>query len=176
MGRATVRTAVTTYFQNANLPMVGTVFSSRPAIVSEDDYETSLANAALAYVGSASGSSAVIMVNLTESKRTRHSLTGRGAVADFTIHDIELEVILANTASDAIAAQQDHDTLVDAITSTLRADPLLGAPQQIWSAGEFSAGVTVRQSSPFTGSDGQTVFVLAIVAFQAWEDIEGPVI
>lgn len=171
--RATVRAAIAAYLQAATLPSVGTVFTARPEVIDESDYENSIAGAVSQFVGSAGGSSAVLIVNIPDGKRTRKAMTGRTSVSDVYVHQVVLEVILANTTGDAGAAQDDHDTLVDALVVALRSDPLLGSPSIVWSAGEFSAGIQAQQSMPFTGADGLTVFIVGVVRLEVWEQLEG---
>jgi hypothetical protein len=177
MGRASIRQAAFNYFTNAGIPNVGTVFASRPIVVTEDDYDIQMAEGLIKYVTSPQGSSGVIIVNISESARKRDALTGYGgAVADFTIHQMELELFFANSAGNAEACQTDHDATVDAIVIAIRADPTLGTagnPGAIFGAGVFSVPVTVHQGSPFWGPDGTTVFIPSIVRFEAWESVVG---
>lgn len=173
MGRAVVRTAVTDYLTAAALPFVGTVYRARPFIIDEEDYEVSIAAGTEQLVTSVDGSAAVIIVHIPDSGRERVTMTGRAFVDDKEIHDVTLEVLFSNTAGDAVVAQDDHDTLMDAITVALRADPLLGSPQVIWSSGEFRP-IKVDQHEPYTTSESTTVFIPTTIAFQVWEWIAGP--
>jgi len=177
MGRASIRQAAYNYFTNAGIPNLGTVFAARPFVVNEDDYDTSMAAGLIQYITSSSGSSGIMIVNISESGRRRNELTGFGAVGDFTVHQMELEVFFANTAGDAIAAQTDHDTTMDSIVIAIRADPTLGTagnPGTIFGAGVFqSVPITVHQGSPFWDPDGTTVFIPSIVRFEAWEHPSG---
>jgi hypothetical protein len=174
MGRASIRQAAFNYFTNAGIPFVGTVFPSRPIIVTEDDYDTQMAEGLIPYVTSVNG---VIIINISESARKRNTLTGYGGfVDDFTIHQMELELFFANTAGNAESCQTDHDATTDAIVIAIRADPTLGTagnPGAIFGAGVFSVPVTVHQGAPFWGSDGTTVFIPSIVRFEAWENPVG---
>jgi len=172
--RANVREAAVEYLQNANLPFVGTVFAARPEVVDEEDYERSLSGAVSQYVTSQSGSAAVLIVNVPSSDRKRETLTGLSHVEDTDTHELVLELVLANTAGEAVEAQQDHDTVCDAIVASIRADPLLGTglSGRVFPAG--SAQVQVTQSMPFTGADGTTVFILAVIRTDVIEWISGP--
>lgn len=170
MGRAAVRSAVQAFFEAANLPYVGTVFPSR-AYIHGEDYEF---NAANYYVGSANGTSAVLVVNIPRRKRKRIAMTGRGGVNDTDIFPITLEIFLANVAGSPTDAQADYDTIADEIVLLIRGNPLLGNSTSVWSAGEFNAGVEDEQSAPFTDAEGTTVFIVGTVRFEVWEWDAGP--
>lgn len=172
MGRQAVRTAVAEYFANANLEFVGKVYSARPEIATELDYETNRLNEA---VPSVNGSSTILVVNIPTDARTRRADTGRGAVNDTNIHKIEMELFFASTGGAAVAAQEDYDAIVDDMFDLIRANAVLGAPGTIWSAGEYEHGITHQQSAPFTDADGLVVFISGAVSFEAWEFISGPV-
>lgn len=173
MGRAAIRTALTTYMTAAKIPFVGTVYRARPFIVNDEDYEVSMAAGTEQLVGTPEGSGAVLIVHLPNSGRERMTITGRAFVDDKQIHDVTLEILFANNGGDAVVAQDDHDTITDAITVALRADPLLGAPGVVWSSGEFRP-IKVEQHEPYCTSESTTVFIPATVSFQVWEWIAGP--
>jgi len=177
MGRAAIRSAATAYLTAANIPSVGNVFSARPTIIDEEDYEVSISGSMLNYIVTENGSGSVLIVNLPNSDRTRETLTGYGGfVDDINKHEIVLELILANTDGDAVAAQDDHDAACDAITTAIRADPTMGTagnPQAIFGTAVFERGVQVEQSMPFSGADGMTVFILGVIRFEAWEWTSG---
>jgi len=170
MGRVAVRQVVAAYLENLNLLHVGTVFPARPLIVTEEDYDLTMAGF---ITTSSNGSSAVLVVNIPDSKRTVEALTGRAGLEDKDIHSVVLELFLANTAGDAMGAQADHDAIVDAINAGVRGDPTLGAPSVVFSAGEFDAGIQVTQREPFTTLDGTTIVMPALIEFDVWEWIEG---
>jgi transcriptional regulator of met regulon len=177
-GRAAVRAAVTSYFQNAGISFVGTVFPAR-SYINETDYEQNMMGTVVA---SATGSACVLVVNILDDDRTRRADTGRGAQNDSEVHTVFLELFFANTGGDPIASQQDYDTIVDEIIQAIRNDPTLAAPTVIWSAGENpglsgapSAGIRHAQKEPYTSADGMTVCIPGIVQFEAWEWIAGPV-
>ncbi len=170
MGQAAVRAAVQSAIQGANIPLVGTVYPAR-AYIAEQDYEM---NAAGYYTSSIQGSGCVIVVNLVgPDKRTRMTLTGRGAQDDMNIHPVALELFFANTLGDPVAAQQDYDKVVDGLVPFIRDNPNLTAPSVVWSAGEYRAGVVHTASEPFTDSEGMTVFINGLIKFEAWEQIVG---
>jgi hypothetical protein len=179
--RASMRAAAYNYINNGvtagNIPYIGTVFPSRPLIVTEDDYETQLANGLISYVTSPDGSAGVVIVNMPETNRKRRTLTGYGgSVDDTAIHPMELEVFMGNAAGDVLALQADHDSTVDAIVIAIRADPTLGTagnPEAIFGAGVFDQPVTVHAGPAFQLPDGPTVFIPAVVRFEAWEWISG---
>jgi hypothetical protein len=102
-------------------------------------------------------------------------MSGRGAVNDKWVHPVDLELFFANTSGDPVVTQVEYDQTVDAMVIAIRSNPLLGDPQDVWSAGEFEYGVRHRQSQPFTGEDGLTVFIYGVVSCEVWEWIAGPV-
>ncbi len=170
-GRAAVRAAVTSYFTNyANppIPYLGTVYPAR-SYVYEEAYTENMNGQAVA--ASAGGSAAVAVVNLPQSDRERRAEVGRAAVNDLNVHKVSLEVFFACTGGDPVVAQQDHDTMMDAITVAIRADGTLGA--QVWSAAEYQGGVQVMQGMPYTDDEGMVVFIPAVVRFEVWEWIAG---
>ena len=170
MGRAAIRAAAQTFFQNANIPYVGTVLNAR-AYVHGEDYEQ---NAAMEYTASVNGSGAVLVVNIPNEKRQRRAMTGRGGVNDSAIYNVALEVNFASTSGQPVDAQQDYDSIIDAIVLQIRGNPNLGNPIAVWSAGEFDYGVTHTQSEPWTEEDGMTIFITGAVTFQAWGWDAGP--
>ena len=174
MGRAAVRQVVTSYFTNANIPFIGTVYESRPYIITEEDYDLQMSSALLTGAASSGSSSGVLVVNIPNSSRVREAMTGRAFVNDFVTHNVTLELFFANTAGDAIRAQADHDIVCDAITIAVRADPLLSNGQVVFSAGEFRSGVHIEQHEPFTGEDGTTVFIPSRAYFDVHEHVIGP--
>ena len=171
MGRQSVRTAVASYFANAGIAYVGKVHSARPSILQEQDYETSLFNEAVA---SENGSSAVLVVNIPSDTRERKADTGRGAVNDQATHKITMEVFFASTGGAAMLAQEDYDSIIDAMFTLIRKNATMNS-SAIWSAGEYAAGIGHQQGEPFTDADGTTVFIFGVVTFDAMEWIAGPV-
>lgn len=180
MGRAVVRQAVQSALQAAVLsgaiPLVGSVFPAR-AYTTEYDYER---NAAGYYVQSVNGSGCVLVVNLPgPEKRMLRALVGRGAVNDTYVHPVVLELFFASRGGGSaqgdqlIAAQTDYDSVTDAITVFIRNNPILADPAQVWSAGEYAAGVVHQQSAPYTDAEGTTTFINGTIRFDAWEWISG---
>lgn len=169
MGRQQVRTAVQAAIAAAAIPLVGTVYAARPTIVQEADYETAMVTEA-----STNGSGCVIVVNLPgPDKRMLRAFAGRSAVNDTYISPVALELFFTSTAGDAVAAQEDYDSIVDALFVLVRNNPTLSAPSTIWSAGEFTAGITHTQAEPATSEDGLTVVIMGVVRFEAWEWLKG---
>lgn len=167
MGRAAVRTAIQAYIAGLGVSYLGTVYAARPTILQEADYEQTMAGMAVA--ASVNGSACVAVVNIPSDLRQRQSETGRGSVDDWTIHDIALELFFASTFGDAVAAQQDYDTIVDALIVAIRANPTPGGGSVVWSAGEFRAGVAHDQTAPYTSDDGLTILINGVIRFQAYE-------
>jgi hypothetical protein len=178
MGRAAVRAAVVATITNGNLPYLGSVYPARPVYATEEAYTASLTGQAIQE--SANGSACVMVVNILSDDRTRYADVGRAAVADFNKHLVQLELFFACetqgnlTVADAgIAAQQDYDTIVDALTILIRANPTMGAPASVWSAAEFSYGVRHEQSVAFNPQQSTSVLINGLVSFQAWEQDVG---
>lgn len=171
MGRAQVRTAIQTYLQAAGIPYLGTVWPARPEIVDEADYTHTMTGQAVGL--SANGSACVAVVNIVSDRRQRRADVGRGAVTDTNIHDVAVELFFACPAGDAVGAQGDYDTLVDALIVAIRANPTPGGGSVVWSAGEYTAGVDHTQTSPYTSDDGMTILISGVVRFEAWEWLAG---
>ena len=171
MGRAQVRTAVTSYLQGASLSYVGTIYAARPVIVEESAYTQDMNGRAIAQ--SANGSSAVLVVNIPSDKRQRQADTGRGAVNDSEIHRMALEVWFASGSGDGVKAQEDYDAVIDSIVVALRANPVAADGTVVWSMGEFRAGVEHEQTQPYTSADGMTVLINGTIRFEAWEWLAG---
>ena len=163
-----MRAAVAAYLESGSLPFVGTVYPAR-TYINEEDYEETMNGVAVA--ASSSGSNAVLVVNMPDSDDQRRADVGRNAVMDTDVHQIWLEVFFACVGGDPVAAQNDHDTICDAIKTHIRADATLGG--QVWSAGEFRAGVKISQKAPYTDADGTVVFIPTTVRFEVWEWISG---
>ena len=170
MGQAAVRAAITNALTEAQFSGVGAVLPAR-GYISEENYEQ---NAATFYTGTINGSGCVIVVNLgVDDKRMRRADVGRGAVNDTNIHMVALELFFASTSGEPLAAQDDYDVVVDQVVPFIRYNPTMSAPETVWSAGEFKAGVVHSQSSPYTSDDGTTVFINGTIRFEAWEWIAG---
>ena len=168
MTRAAVREVVTQYLTQAQLPFVGTVFPVR-TYVGEFDFEQ---NAEHFYTVSPDNSGCVMVVNLPTDDRQQKGWVGRGFVDDTNVHQIVLELFLANTAGDVASAQNDYDQIVDALFEVIRANANLGNAAVIWSAGEFD-GVKHAQTEPFTDPEGLTVHINGTVRFSAYEWLKG---
>jgi len=180
MGRAAVRSAVATTLTNAAIPYVGSVYPARPSLIEESAYTETLLGQAVAQ--SPNGSSCVLVVNLPgEDRRLMNALTGRQGVNDFAQYPIVLELFFACTASGGLGAgedfgvlaQEDYDSIVDALFVTIRSNPVMSAPSSVWSAGEYKPGVRHSQGQPQTSADGETVLITGAVRFEAWEFLSG---
>lgn len=172
MGRVDSRAAIQAAIQNAQIPYVGTVYQARPTIIQEDDYEQTMTGEAIQL--SANGSSSVVVVNMPgKDKRMMRAFAGRGNVNDTLIIPVVLELFFASTGGDATAAQVDYDSIVDALFVLIRNNPTLSAPATVWSAGEFTAGVTHTQAEPFSTDDGLTTLIVGNVEFECWQWLSG---
>ena len=180
MGRAIVRNQIQTFLQGKQFTNVGKIYAARPIIVDDADYDLNMSNWLWEQQGLPdSGSAAVLIVNLPSSHRERRAITGRTGDNDTFVHQAVVEVFFANTGgtdpddTQGVQAQKDHDALMDALVVALRSDFSIGNPQQIWSAGEFQAGVDVEQHEPFTNPEDPTVFIVSTVRFEVWEWLAG---
>jgi hypothetical protein len=170
VGRLAIRTATAALIQSAGLPYVGTVFPARPVIIQEDAYVQTMNGQAI--TESVNGSACIIVVNIPGDLRNRYADSGRVSRADFNIHRMVLELFFASTGGDGIAAQEDYDTVVDALMPFIRQNPTLAGSS--WSAGEYKAGVKHEQSEAYTSEDGTTILTNGWVQFEAWEQDVGP--
>jgi hypothetical protein len=174
--RAVVRAAVASYLGAQSIPFLGTIHTARPFLIPEDDYDSQISNWALQLnppVGD-NRSGCVMIIHIPDSQRSRVSLSGRAFIEDTDVHTVVLEMLFANQSGDGEIAQGEHDILMDATVMAIRADPLLGMPGTIWSAGEFQQGVHVTQHEPFWSQDGLTEFIVALIRFDTWEWLSGP--
>lgn len=171
MGRVAVRSAIQQYIAGLLVPYVGTVFSARPVILKEDAYVTAMNG--MAVEQSANGSACVIVVNIPSDQRNRLTLTGRQSVDDMMIHKIALELFFASIGDNGEAAQNDYDSIVDALIIAIRANPIPGPTGVIWSAGEYRAGVSHNQVEPYQADDGMTIFINGAIRYEAWEQDVG---
>jgi hypothetical protein len=173
MGRAAVRAAIQAALTKAGvagtIPHLGTVYAAR-AYIAGTDFEF---NQARASIVSPQGSSCVAVVNIPSNKRERRALVGRSAVNDTNIHHVQVELYFANISGTPVVAQQEYDQVVDGMFVEIRNNPNLSATTTVWSAGEYTAGVTHTQSAPDVAADGMTVFIYGVVSFEAWEWVAG---
>jgi hypothetical protein len=166
VGRKLVRQVVTDFIKGAGIPYLGQVYSARTYVVDMADY-TYLTGS------SPNGSDAIIMVNIPSDDRHRVAMTGRAYINEPEIHPIALEIFFGCSSGEPVDAQLDYDAVVDALFAAIRGNPLLGSVQ-IWSAGEFTAGVKHRQSEAFTDSEATTVMINGVMEFEVWEWFAGP--
>ena len=172
MGRADVRIAVQNYLQNLAVPFLGTVFPARN-YVDENDYTARIVNNPSLLLPAGQNYGCVVFINLTNDDRQRKADTGRGFVEDWCIHKVALELWFASNSGDPLGTQMAYDTTVDTIFTGVRADPLLGAPQTVWSAAEFNTGISHMQSEPYTDEDGMTVFINGLIRMDVYEWLAG---
>jgi hypothetical protein len=171
MGRQAIRDAVTAQFTDLAVPFVGTVFPARPVIMDEADYTQTMMGKAVEM--SDHGSSCVLVVNIPKDSRSRTTLTGRAHVDDFNIHKMAVELFFGCTSGDALAAQSDYDSIVDALVVAIRNNPTPGGANTVWSAGEFKVGVNHEQGAAYTNDDGLTIMINGLIKYDAWEAIAG---
>lgn len=173
MSRLTVRNAIASYLNAAQINYVGAVKATRD-YVDGTDYEQRNLNGVISLISSSTGSGCVLIVNLTEDRRKREADTGRGQVNDTSRHSAAVELFFANTSGDVPSAQTDYDSIVDGIFDAIRADPTMGGV--LWSSGEYAPWIEHSQSAPYTDSSGTLVFITGVVRFEATEWISGTAI
>ena len=171
MGRLQVRQAVQAALQGAGLTYVGTVFGARPEILQESAYTQTLNGTAIAE--SVNGSACVIVVNIVSDKRMRRTDTGIGHVDDTNIHIVSLELFFASQAGKGVPAQEDYDTVVDALVAYIRNNPDMSAPATVWSAGQYTYGVQHKQGAAYTSGEGAAIVINGEVRFEAYEWVAG---
>src|SRR6185437_3307052 len=171
MSRLTVRNAIANYLNAAEINYVGAVKPTRD-YVDGSDYDEHNLNGVISLISSPSGSGCVLIVNLTDDRRQREALTGRGQVNDTNRHSAAVEMFFANTSGSVPNAQTDYDSIVDGIFNAIRYDPTMGGV--LWSSGEYAPWIEHSQSAPYTDSSGTLVFVTGLVVFEAAEWISGP--
>ena len=166
MGRAGVRAAMQSYFSGAGLPVVGTVYRSRPKTVPAQNYNLS-ANG---------GSGSVLIIHLSRSHERRVELGGAKGGFKVDVHSATLEIRFKSMKADAQAAQDDQDACLDGIVAAIRADRTLGCAYNattnqpngpIWQAGEGSAGIAVTMFEP--EEEEQVLSIFGTVEFEVWE-------
>lgn len=158
MGRASVRTAIAAWFAPPNVTMLNTVYASRPKNLPATDFKLALNN----------GSGAVMVIHLPDDSEVRTAVGGATSGEKFNTHHVALEVMFQSVKVDGVAAQEDHDTLMDAIIARIRQDRTLGTGgTPIWQAGEGTAGIKVQLAEPDVGK--QNVIINAVIHLDALE-------
>ena len=171
MSRLTVRNAIANYLNAAQINYVGAVKPTRD-YVDGSDYDQRNLNGVISLISSPTGSGCVLIVNLTDDRRQREALTGRGQVNDIIRHTAKVELFFANTSGSVPSAQTDYDSIVDGIFNAIRYDPTMGGV--LWSSGEYAPWIEHSQSAPYTDSSGTLVFITGVVRFLAYEWLAGP--
>jgi len=161
MGRASVRAAIAAYFTPASLAGLTTTYAAPPKEIPAQAFGLS----------AGSGSGAVLIVHLTDEDESRIALGGAHDGGKFDTHHIAIELMFQSVKSDAIAAQADHDALIDAFMTLFRADRTLGTGGvPIFQAGEDSAGIKTMVVQPVLGK--QNVILNSVIRFNALEFVE----
>lgn len=158
MGRASVRAAIAAYFAGQVIPNLTTVYRARPKLIPASAYGLSTGN----------GSGGVLIVHLTSDDEVRRAFGGMTGGRKTDVHQVALEVRFQSLKVDAMAAQDDHDALMDGIIGSIRADRTLGtAANPIWEVGEDPDGIKVEMAEPKLVK--QVLKINAVVRFNAWE-------
>lgn len=144
MSSATVRAAITGFFQAANIPGLNKVFTAPPywADGSEWDLSSSLGSGAVG---------AVHLAEDTESRITFPALSGNKQVeytVGFMIFYQWLVPSNSFTAAGEDAWAAPLDTIIDGVKTLLRSDPNCGMPAVIWQSGQEPHGIAIRRDLP----------------------------
>jgi|SRR5579859_89197 len=164
MGRASVRAQLASYFSPANVgSSLATTYPSRPKEVPGQAFNLSQNG----------GSGGVLIIYLPNDDEKRLTLGPPTAAQKFNVHDVAMEVRFQSVKPDAIAAQADHDALIDAIMTQFRKDRTLGSTNgvPIWQAGEGSEGIKLTLSEPKLSK--QSFVLNGVIRFQAYEVVTG---
>lgn len=160
MGRASVRTAIAAWLAPANIAGLSTTHPSRPKQIPATDFN----------LGANGGSGAVLVVHLASDDEVRIAVGGPTSGKKQVTHDCALEVLFQSVKPDAVAAQADHDALIDSLMARIRADRTFGtAGNPIWQAGEGPAGIKIELAEPVLGA--QNLIVNAVVRLDVVEQI-----
>jgi hypothetical protein len=163
-GQAVARAAIAAWFSPSQIPGLATTFRSAPTIIPASAYT----------LASGAGSGSVLIVHLPSAHEVRVAMGGPTSGEKFAKYDLALEVKFRSVKTDAMAAQDDQDALIDAIYARWRQDRTFGtSPKKytgsnatIWQAGEGAAGIEYQQSQAVL--DGTTIIIDAVIKGEAW--------
>lgn len=138
MGRATVRAAIATYLQNAEITNLGQVFAHPPRFTNETDFT------AKGYPGQGTG--AVIWVYLGRQHERRIALGGVTSGDKMRYYRCTLISLLKSKKRTAEEADADNDAFIDSLVSAIQASRVAGNANVIfqWGEGDLLYGVDIQ--------------------------------
>lgn len=143
MSRATVREAIATYLENADVPYLTTVKRFPPKFTPEgeffDDDEP----------GHSSG--AIIFIHFAAQNETRIELRGLHGGGKATEYTVLLDCYIRSTHRKAEDAGADAETFIDGLVEAIRADRNAGAPAVVfqWGEGTFPGSADIEVAVDF---------------------------
>jgi len=163
VGVASVRAQIAAYFAPPNVAGLSTVYRSRPKRIDPNDFDLSVGG----------GSGAVLVIHIPRGHETRLTMGPTNAAQKYDVHNIAMELLFQSVKVDTMAAQDDHDALIDALKVRFRADRTLGSTNgaPIWQAGQDPAGIDVELAEPELGK--QNFILNGVIRFEAWEIVVG---
>lgn len=144
-----MRHAVQAYLSGANLKGVGTVFASPPKVARSSDAYANLP------AGTASGS--VVFVEIMTAREKRLGLGGPTQGVKETRYTLRLHVLFRSRQGKATDAMDDHDDMIEAILTALRADRTLGTASgqnPISQYGQDGIGISITTGLPKESGTG----------------------
>ena len=149
MGRATVRSTVVEFLQNAGIDFVSTVYGSPDKTIPEGAW--------FANVPAGTGSGVVILVHLerqTEYLAAYPAMNGGKRVRPF---NVLLLCYLRSVKPDVESVQDDNDTFIDQLVAALEEAPDLNNPSVVFTSalgmpqhGQFGFDIQVDADIPRT--------------------------
>ncbi len=159
MGRASVRATIAAYFAPGNVAGLSTTYRARPKEIPAQAFKLSVG----------SGSGAVLVIHMPNDDEKRIAMGGATSGGKFDVHDVAMEILFASTKPDALAAQDDHDALIDAFMARFHADRTFGSTNgvPIFQAGEGPAGIRIELTEPVLSK--QSFILNGVIRFEAEE-------
>lgn len=172
MSRATVRAAVATFLQGANITGLNGIYKAEPRFYAGEQLDAAADNGVAAWA----------WVDLGDSDETRLSVPaqwpGQSGAGDKAVH-YEVAIIVqyqylvpqqtqAPVPPDAWV--DGEDAIVQAIKDRLHSDPALGAPTVILASGQENRGMHVTGDSPVI--DPGKVLSTRAISFRITEIIQ----
>jgi hypothetical protein len=141
MSRTTVRNAVATYLEGADITGLTSVFAYPPKITPEGDF----------YEGSAPDhkSGAVIYLWIQGQREQRIAVGGFTNGRKMVSYEFVLDCYFRSTTPKAEDAMSENDTFIDSLISEIRANRIAGAPGVVfqWGEGGHNGGTDIETVS-----------------------------
>lgn len=171
MGRTFVRQTVAAFFAPPVVPGLTTVYTAAPRRVLGPEYFNSLP--------AGTNSAAVAFPYVSDMERRRIAIGGAHGGWKMVGHTVDLQVFFASNELGAQAAEDAHDTLIDAIVTRLESDRQLGTVTSpgapfIFQAGEgdpITGGPDIHVMTDLPRKDQQMLLIWSVVRFRAVEAV-----